>query len=429
MSFIKMQKDESRLMVADADSKNERTLATRRQPDLLRMTWNAPAWSPDGNTIACPVRLNDERGGYDTIVSVNLNSGAQKPLTSRHWHRVGQPVWLANGTGLLVTASESATSPEQVWHIALNNGEATRVTHDLNDYHDLSLTGNSSRLAAVQDQSVSSIWVAPEADAGRAKQIASDTTSSEEVAWTPEGRIVYRSNIGDSAEIWVMNSDGSNPKQVTTGARVSGGLTVSPDGRNIFFSSDRSGYSHIWRIAADGSNLQQLTSGDGEFYPQSTPDGQWIVYQGNEVEPTMWKVPAAGGDVVEVSHTRAFRPAVSPDGRMIAYHYLDSELNRWGIGIVSFAGGSRVTRFDFPPTVSSRFVRWSPDGQSIAYVNSAGGVSDIWLQPISGGPAKQLTSFKAEEILAFDWSPDARSLAFVRGVETSDVVLIEEGPK
>jgi serine/threonine protein kinase len=429
ITFIRMDKDESRLIVADADSKNERTLTTRRQPDLFRMLWNAPAWSPDGNTIACPVRLNDERGSYETIVSVSLSDGVQKPLTSRHWNYVGQPVWLANGSGLLVTASESETTPEQIWHIALNNGETTRVTHDLNNYHDLSLTGNSNRLAAIQDQSVSSIWVAPDADAGRAKQIASDTTSSEDVAWTPEGRIVYRSNIGDSAEIWVMNSDGSNPKQVTSGARVSGGLTVSPDGRNIFFTSDRAGYSHIWRIDADGSNLKQLTSGDGEFYPQSTPDGQWIVFQRDAVEPTMWKVPAAGGAVVEVSNTRAFRPAVSPDGRMIAYHYLDSELNRWGIGIVSFPEGSRMTRFDFPPTVVSRFVRWSPDRQSIAYVNSAGGASDIWLQPISGGRATQLTHFKAEEILSFDWSPDGRSLAFVRAVKTSDVVLIEEGPQ
>ena len=427
ITFVSMDKDQSSLVVADADRKNERKLATHLQPDLFRMTWNAPAWSPDGKTIACQVKLNEERGSYETIVSVSLDNGAQKALTSRHWHHVGQPVWLANGSGLLVTASESATTPEQVWYIALSNGETTRVTHDLNNYHDLSLTGNSNRLAVVQDQSVSSIWVAPDADAGRAKQIASDTTSSEDVAWTPGGRIVYRSNVGDSAEIWVMNSDGSNAKQVTSGAHVSGGLTVSPDGRNFFFTSDRAGNSNIWRVDADGNNPKQLTSGKGEFYPQSTPDGQWIVFQGGDVYPTLWKVPAAGGEVVEVARTRALRPAVSHDGQMIAYDYLDSDLNKWGIGIVSYPGGSRVTRFDFPPTVTWRFVRWSPDGKSIAYVNSAGGVSDIWLQPIIGGPAKQLTSFKAEQILAFDWSRDGRSLALVRGVKTSDVVLIEEG--
>jgi len=429
ITFVSMDKGESSLVVADADRRNERKLATHRQPDLFRMTRNAPAWSPDGKTIACQVKLNEERGSYETIVSVSLDNGAQQTLSSRHWHHVGQPVWLANGSGLLVTASESATTPDQVWYIALSNGETTRVTHDLNDYHDLSLTGNSNRLAVVQVQSVSSIWVAPDAEADRAKQIASDTTSSEDVAWTPEGRIVYRANVGDSAEIWVLNSDGSNAKQVTSGARVSGGLTVSPNGRNIFFTSDRAGHSNIWRVDADGSNLKQLTSGDGEYYPQSTPDGQWIVFQGGDVYPTLWKVSTAGGEVVEVARTRALRPAVSPDGQMIAYDYLDSDLNKWGIGIVSFPGGARVTRFDFPPTVSSRFVRWSPDRQSVAFVNSPGGVSDIWLQPINGGPAKQLTSFKAEQILAFDWSRDGRSLAFVRGVKTSDVVLIEEGQK
>lgn len=85
-----------------------------------------------------------------------------------------------------------------------------------------------------------------------------------------------------------------------------------------------------------------------------------------------------------------------------------------------------MKRFDFPPTVVQRFVRWSPDRQSIAYANNPGGLSDIWLQPVDGSPPKQLTSFKAEQILAFDWSRDGRSLAFIRGVETSDIVLIEQ---
>lgn len=428
IAFIRAYPGESRLIVANADGANERPLATRREPDFFRVDWNAPAWSPDGKTIACQARLNDERGKYETVVGVNVESGAQRPLTDARWSYAGQPVWLADGAGLLVTAGENTTAPVQVWHIALKSGEATRVTHDLNDYTDLSLASDSSRLAAVQDNTVSSIWVMSEGDAGRAKQIASDTGWNEEVGWTPGGRIIYRSNASGDPEIWVMNADGSEPKQLTTGARAHRGLAISPDGRYIFFASDRTGRFNIWRVDASGANLRQMTFGDGELYPSCTPDGAWVVFQRGEREPRLWRVSAEGGEPLLLTETRAARPAVSPDGELIAYHYLDSgeHKSRWRIGVVSSAGGARLKQFDLPPTLVWRFVRWSPDRQSIAYANNPGGLSDIWLQPLDGGPPRQLTDFKAEQIIAFDWSRDGRSLAFVRGAETSDVVLIEQ---
>ena len=142
------------------------------------------------------------------------------------------------------------------------------------------------------------------------------------------------------------------------------------------------------------------------------------------LEPRLWKVPVDGGESVQLTESRAMRPAVSPDGKLLVYYYLDPEVSRWGIGIVSSEGGRRIRRFDFPPTVAWRFIRWSPDGQSIAYANSPGGLSDIWAQPLDGSPPKQLTNFKAEQIIAFEWSRDNHSLAFVSRVETSDVVLI-----
>jgi Tol biopolymer transport system component/DNA-binding winged helix-turn-helix (wHTH) protein len=431
MAYIMPNGEESHLVVANADGTNKRTLATRRQPEFFREYWNAPAWSPDGETIACQVRLNDERGQYETVIGVSVADGSQAPLTSKRWNHTGQPAWLADGTGVLVTANESATTPAQVWHISLKKGEATRVTNDLNNYSDLSLTRDSSQLAAVQTHAVSSIWVAPEADAGRAKQIASDAGWIEELAWISDGRIVYRSNAGGTPEIWVMNADGSNPKQLTTGARASRGISVSPDGRYIFFASDRSGRFNIWRVNMDGSDLKQLTSGEDEFYPHSTPDGGWVVYQRGVMEPRLWKVPADGGEPVQLTETRAMRPAISRDGALIAYHYLDpdADRSRWRVGIVSSAGGLRLKQFDFPPTVVRRMARWSPEHQSIAYANNPGGLSDIWAQPLDGGAPKQLTQFKAEQILAFDWSPDGRSLAFVRGSETSDVVLIRAAQK
>jgi len=428
IAFIRFRSSESKLVIADADGSNQRDIATRKKPDVFELEWNAPAWSPDGKTIVVPARLNDERGHFGALVGVNVADGKQTPLTSFRWNYVGQPVWLPDGSGLLLTASDRPGSPMQVWHVSVPSGEASRITRDLNNYDDLSITADASRLAAVQIQSVSNIWVASEADARDPKQVKSESGALEVLAWTHDHQIVYRSSAGgNGADIWIMNADGSNARQLTVGAGVSRGLAVTPEGRYIIFSSDRSGQFNLWRVDTEGGNLRQLTSGDGDFYPQCTPDGRWIVYQVNEViDPRLWKVPIEGGPPVQLTKTRAMKPAISPDGEMIAYSYLDIELNpsRWGIGIVSSEGGDRLRRFDFPSTVTDRQVRWSPDGRAIAFINGPEGVSDIWIQPLDGGPPKRLTNFKSDRILAFDWSADHRSLAFVSNVETRDVILI-----
>ena len=122
-----------------------------------------------GATLACPVRLNDQGGYYETIIGVNTLDGTQFSLTLERWNYVGQAVWLDNGRGLLLSASREAGSPMQVWHVSLPDGSATRITNDLNNYYDLSLTADSSRVTAVQVHRISSIWVAPNADASRAK--------------------------------------------------------------------------------------------------------------------------------------------------------------------------------------------------------------------------------------------------------------------
>jgi len=430
IAFVRMRRSESTLVVADTNGANQRVVATRHKPDFFELEWNAPAWSPDGKSIACAARVNDKSGHYDTILKVDPTEGTQTPIGTKRWDMVGQPVWLPDNSGLLFTASERPGAPLQVWHIDRAAGPPTRITHDLNSYFDLSITGDAKRFAAVQVQTVSTISVALNADASNAKQISSEIGSLESLTWTLDGQIVYRSSAGGSgADIWIMKADGSNAKQLTVGARVARGLDVTPDGRHIIFSSDAMGQFNLWRVDTDGGNLRQLTAGTGEFYPQCTPDARWVVYQSDEgIDPRVWKVPTDSGQPVQLTTTRAAKPVVSPDGQMIAYSYLDLDLkpSRWGIGIISTEGGQRLKRFDFPPTVVDRNVRWSPDGKSIAFVNSPGGRTDVWLQPLDGSAPRQLTNFKSEPILAFDWSPDGRSIAFVSNVETSDVVLIEK---
>ena len=70
---------------------------------------------------------------------------------------------------------------------------------------------------------------------------------------------------------------------------------------------------------------------------------------------------------------------------------------------------------------------FTPDGKAIAYPIMENGVSNIWVQPLDGSPGRQITSFKSGKFHSFSWSPDGKSLALIRDVSQSDVVLLCEG--
>ena len=141
-------------------------------------------------------------------------------------------------------------------------------------------------------------------------------------------------------------------------------------------------------------------------------------------------IGGGGGEAAAITKTTGSRPSVSPDGKFVAYHYLDSSFERfrWGIGISSLEDGKRVKRFDFPSTVVERIVKWTRDGKSIAFLNSPDGVPNIWTQPLDGAGPKPLTDFPSDSIISFNWNADGSGLAVIRGVETSDVVLINRSP-
>lgn len=424
IAFMKTyNKKENRLIVANADGTNETVLATRSAPDYMNMFWYAPAWSLDGKSIAFPVGQGDENGRYETVLAVDVETRATRKLTDTRWQQVGQPRWLADG--LVLTASEDSTAPQQLWHISLPDGTASRITRDVNNYENLSLTSDVKTLAVIQDHVVSNIWTMGE-DTSSGRQIMSEAGWLNELIWLPDGRLAYTSRAGGTSDIWTMNADGSNIRQLTVGANARLGLSVTADEKQFVFAAEQDGKYNLWRVNIDGSNLERITNGEGEFYPQCTPDGRWIVYQSGANYPTLWKMPIGGGEAVQLTKTTASRPSISPDGKFAAYHYLDSsfEGSRWGIGIISLADGKRIKRFDFPSTVVERLVKWTRDGRAIAFLNSPGGVPNIWTQPIDGGDPKPLTDFKSDSIITFNWTADGSRLAVIRGVESSDVLLI-----
>jgi Tol biopolymer transport system component/DNA-binding winged helix-turn-helix (wHTH) protein len=426
MAFVRNSGGQSALMIADADGGNQRMLASRPAPDNFKV----PAWSPDGKVIACSAGGRERYDFNNSVVAVRVEDGGQSPASPKEWGWTGHVEWLSDGSGLLLTASEQPEGMDQIWHVSYPEGAARRITSDSNRYRTISLTSDSRTLVAVLSEFHSDIWVAPEADAARAHKITFGTGAYLDVCYTPDGRVVYASQAGGSWDIWVMNADGSNQQQLTADAGVNAHPSVSPDGRHIVFASNRAGTFNIWRMDIDGGNPVRLTSGGGEKFPHWSPDGRWVVY--NSVSPdeslySLWKVSADGGEPVQLTDVDSERPAVSPDGKRVASFHRDaSATGGYSVVVTPFDGGPPERTFTVPQDVAPLpFVRWSPDGQSLTYTAHRDGIANIWTQPLSGGPAKQLTDFKSEGRLRFDWSRDGKQLVLSRHVWTSDLVLLK----
>ena len=415
------------LTVADAfDGKGARDLIARKRPEVLFR----PVWSPDGKVVACLAVTVSADTRYTQLVEARVSDGAERPISAERWKFAERLEWLSDGSGLLTTVSEDAYGPYQIWHVSYPGGRVQKVTSDLSNYRSMSLTADSKTLVAVQSDIHPYVWVAPEGDAGRARQTTSGPGTVNDYwgfSWTPDGRIVYVSTLGGNQDIWIMNADGSGQKQLTFDRSPDFDPAVSPDGRHVVFASGRSGTNKLWRVDIDGGNPVQLTAGGAaDFLPNYSPDGRWVVYASDDKRETgLWKIPSGGGEPARLTNKTALWPAVSPDGRLVACWHIDERKRSIALAVLPAEGGEPVKLFDISPTTNTwAEIRWTPDGRGVTYVDAPDGVGNIWLQPLSGGPPRRLTDFKSDRLFRYDWSRDGKQLVCSRGLETNDVVLI-----
>ncbi len=410
----------SHLMTANADGSGEKILATRKLPDGYIGT---PAWSPDGKVIAVPTQSS--KGGLRSdVVAIASAGGPETTIGTQRWLGAFNLAWVADGSALLIEANEqNSIFASQLYELSYPGGQVRKITNDLNNYSGVSLTENSSALVTVQNDSPSSIWVAPEGKADRSRQLSTGTGNYDGapgVDWKPDGKLIFSSYSGGKIQLWTMAADGSGRKQLAQEGHFNFSPAASRDGNTIVFTSDRAGGFNIWRMDADGGNARQLTRGDADFQANISPDGKWVVY-GSTIEgkQQVLKVSIEGGEPVQVTPRPGHAPVISPDGKWIVFHMWDEALKKNRQAVMLFAGGEPVKIFDHIGDPA-----WAHDSKGIVYRDVQNGVYNLWVQPLDGGKPKQLTQFTSGEIAWWAWSHDGKQLAFVRTTTTSDVILL-----
>jgi serine/threonine protein kinase/Tol biopolymer transport system component len=427
---------ERAVIILNVDDRKERKLASRMGYDAF--AFNGLAWSPDGAQITCAAAYGDQNVRYLSLVSVSVSDGSLKQLSGQQWKSVGRINWLADGSGLVFTGSKmDVPSTSQVWYVPYPNGEPQRVTRDLQDYEGLSVTADARTLVGTQQQTTSNLWIASAEDANLGKQIYSqkkdDTydpfySSRTRFSWAPNGQIIYTSLATGNENIWSMSTAGNGNNQLTNDLRESTFPSTTADGRYIVFISNRSGPSNVWRMDSDGANQRRLTAGEDDSWAWCSPDSRWVIFHSaKQGFRTVWQVSLDGTDLKQLTDYPSVCPVVSPDGQWIVVYYRLETKAPWKLGIIPFNGGRPVRTMAVPNDVEFRsLVRWTPDGSSLAYIVNREGVSNIWVQPLDGRPASQMTNFKSDKIFWFDWSPDNKQLGVSHGTVTSDVVLIRD---
>ncbi len=415
------------VLIASADGNGERQLTSLKAVVSANFV-AAPAWSPDGKSIAITL-WETIKGEHSVVKVISVADGSSRTLYAPEAGSfLGPPVWLPDGKGLLLTVRAGAPgSRGQIWYVRYPSGEIRRFTNDPTDYATccLGMTSDGKTLAVMQNNPSADLWLAPVEALDNAQRVSSGEVHLL-VGWTADGKLL---TSGADGHVLSLTPE-TAPVHVTLRQPPQNLPMACGGGHYVVYVSRTGAASDVWRADADGDNPVQLTkTGDvlgGGSVVGCSPDGKWVAFMAPNPNGAAgaWRVPIEGGAATKiVDNLDRPRVMISPDGKMIAVHLWGKTPNSPSVlAAVPAEGGEPVFRFDAPAAMSN--LSWAPNGRGLQYVLTHEGVGNLWEQPLSGGPAKQLTHFKTDLIQNFAWSPDGKQLAFSRGNFNSNVVLI-----
>ena len=419
MAYVRSDdRGKSELVITAADGSAPQVLATRQRPQSGFLTmnatglgWFAPAWSPDGATLAV---FGGRVGFSGEVVFVSVQTGTERTA------QIGPPLpgvsltWLDAGT-LILSLLDRSSAPLQLWLLSYPKGEFSRLTNDTNQYVGLTMTADRSRLVTARSEALFSIWTS---DASATKWTQTVPTTPQkgpigfDVQWLGDD-LVFPSMASGR---WTLDRWRASTRTTEIVVPAGGVPQVNPDGSIVYFDYDA---GEMFKMAPGG---EKMSLGRGNPGMRTTPDGKQVLFIDlTGARPALRIRSIDGtGEAREIAAERA-RPGtieVSPDGRRIAYPSFDDQQR------------PATTVCDFPACSSRRTfsvaaIRWTPDSQGLAYLDSRS--VDIWIQPLDGSAARQLTHFPADgqQIWAAAWSADGKRLAVGRASIKNNIVLFK----
>ena len=414
------------LIIANADGGEEKSIFSGAMANII----TDAAWAPDGKAIAGAM-MDQAGNSLTSVIAIDPETGKERTISKPPFTFISKVSWLPDGSALaaIVQSAETNFNRQQVGLVSYPEGKFRPITADTNDYATLSVSSDGKTIATLMQQSVRDVYVSSgqKADYSDIKQVPSGDPIAV-ISWARDGHLLAE----EYPSIRVMDANGEIKGELGN-EKDSSAMQPSgcSDGHVVFARGmvKTQGMS-IWRSEADGSGLRRISEGRRDVYPMCSPDGKTIFYIDTAAFVYM-KVPIDGGTPERFSSVFAATAEVydiSRDGKVAVLGTYDFKAQKPNIALVSVESGKTLRTFEYDPRHRG-LLRFSPDGKGIVYPIREKGADNLWVQPLDGGPGRQLTNFTALKIYSYQWSADGKSLALVRGDSPSDLVLIQDSQK
>ncbi len=292
------------------------------------------------------------------------------------------------------------------------SGPANRwreVVHRFADDIVLQFTGEtgvaSTRIAFIaQDGRNKELWVM-DSDGWDPRPLTADRSVAQAPAWSPDGSLLLFTSYrgGGGPQVWVLSPDARKPFLISGRPGLNTGGAYAPDGSGIVCTLGQDGNAELYRLDARGGSPRRLTNHRGiDTSPCWAPTGREIAFTSDRSGvPQVHVMDADGGNVrrltYDVNYTDS--PAWSPKGDRIAFvARTDAGFDLW----TCRADGANATRV--VAGGSNENPRWSPDGRHIVFSSNRDGTRSLWVTDLDGAAPRKLDT-GGRKAMSPAWSP------------------------